>query len=175
MRKIRINELARELEVKPGVIIDLLPELGVQEKKTHSSSVDEEVAIALRDRLIETGVIHPYAGRSNGFSHESEDHEPVRNTPEQQTQTASQPEEAQEQPVPSTATEVPKPAAAVVATPAVPRFPLRPPTREAARPSAPPAMPLIPGARPSQPEPPTPATPENAAVTASAPTAQALA
>ena len=44
MKKIRINELARELEVKPGVIIDLLPELGVQEKKTHSSSIDEDVA-----------------------------------------------------------------------------------------------------------------------------------
>ena len=44
MKKIRINELARELEVKPGVILDLLPELGVQEKKTHSSSVDEDVA-----------------------------------------------------------------------------------------------------------------------------------
>ena len=47
MKKVRINELARELEVKPGVIIDLLPELGVHEKKTHSSSVDEEVALEL--------------------------------------------------------------------------------------------------------------------------------
>ncbi|MBV8811685.1 MAG: translation initiation factor IF-2 N-terminal domain-containing protein, partial [Acidobacteriaceae bacterium] len=51
MKKVRINELARELEVKPGVIIDLLPELGVHEKKTHSSSVDEEVALELRRRL----------------------------------------------------------------------------------------------------------------------------
>ena len=63
MKKIRINELARELEVKPGVILDLLPELGVQEKKTHSSSVDEDVAIALRDRLIASGELH------NGSSH----------------------------------------------------------------------------------------------------------
>jgi translation initiation factor IF-2 len=52
MKKIRINELARELEVKPGVILDLLPELGVQEKKTHSSSIDEDVALALRERLV---------------------------------------------------------------------------------------------------------------------------
>ena len=52
MKKIRINELARELEVKPGVIIDMLPELGVQEKKTHSSSVDEDVALELRQRLV---------------------------------------------------------------------------------------------------------------------------
>ncbi len=52
MKKIRINELARELEVKPGVIIEMLPELGVQEKKTHSSSVDEDVALELRQRLL---------------------------------------------------------------------------------------------------------------------------
>ena len=56
MKKIRINELARELEIKPGAILDLLPELGVQEKKTHSSSVDEDVAIALRHRLLTGGM-----------------------------------------------------------------------------------------------------------------------
>src|SRR3974390_1060363 len=55
MKKIRINELARELEVKPGTILDLLPELGVTEKKTHSSSVDEDVAELLRQRLAGTG------------------------------------------------------------------------------------------------------------------------
>ena len=48
MKKIRINELARELEVKAHEILDRLPELGVTEKKTHSSSVDEDVAIKLR-------------------------------------------------------------------------------------------------------------------------------
>ncbi len=50
MKKIRINELARELEVKAHEILDLLPELGVAEKKTHSSSIDEDVAIKLRRR-----------------------------------------------------------------------------------------------------------------------------
>ena len=44
MKKIRINELARELEVKAHEILDRLPELGVTEKKTHSSSIDEDVA-----------------------------------------------------------------------------------------------------------------------------------
>ena len=44
MSKIRINELARQLEVPSHEVIDLLPELGVTEKKTHSSSVDEHVA-----------------------------------------------------------------------------------------------------------------------------------
>jgi len=48
MKKIRINELARELEVKAHEILDLLPVLGVSEKKTHSSSIDEDVAIKLR-------------------------------------------------------------------------------------------------------------------------------
>src|ERR1039458_3461937 len=48
MKKIRINELARELEVKAHEILELLPELGVSEKKTHSSSIDEDVAIKLR-------------------------------------------------------------------------------------------------------------------------------
>jgi hypothetical protein len=48
MNKFRINELAHELEVKAHEIIDRLPELGVMEKKTHSSSIDEDVAIKLR-------------------------------------------------------------------------------------------------------------------------------
>ena len=51
MSKIRINELARELEVKPNVILDLLPELGVHDKKTHSSSLDDDVALQVRHRL----------------------------------------------------------------------------------------------------------------------------
>ncbi|MDZ4800552.1 MAG: translation initiation factor IF-2 N-terminal domain-containing protein, partial [Bryobacteraceae bacterium] len=53
--KIRINELARELEVKPNAILDLLPEFGVDEKKTHSSSIDEDVAIAIKHKLGITG------------------------------------------------------------------------------------------------------------------------
>ena len=38
--QVRINELARELEIKAKVLIDYLPEIGVNEKKTHSSSLD---------------------------------------------------------------------------------------------------------------------------------------
>src|ERR1700693_5071738 len=48
MKKIRINELARELEIKAHEVLERLPELGVTEKKTHSSSIDEYVAIKLR-------------------------------------------------------------------------------------------------------------------------------
>ena len=76
MKKIRINELARELEVKPGVIIDMLPELGVQEKKTHSSSIDEEVAIELKRRLNgpDSGPLRTGSESPNGHSHDYDDH-----------------------------------------------------------------------------------------------------
>src|SRR5580700_2135111 len=52
MSKIRINELARQLEVPSHAIIDMLPELGVTEKKTHSSSIDEPVAEIIRQRVL---------------------------------------------------------------------------------------------------------------------------
>src|SRR5579883_2106854 len=42
--KIRINDLARELEVKSKEILDVLPKIGVTEKKTHSSSIEEDEA-----------------------------------------------------------------------------------------------------------------------------------
>ncbi|MGH9789319.1 MAG: translation initiation factor IF-2 N-terminal domain-containing protein, partial [Candidatus Acidiferrales bacterium] len=48
MTQVRINELARELEVKAKAILDYLPELGVAEKKTHSSSIDSDVADKVR-------------------------------------------------------------------------------------------------------------------------------
>jgi translation initiation factor IF-2 len=46
--QIRINELARELEVKAKAIIDYLPAAGVTEKKTHSSSIDVDAAERVR-------------------------------------------------------------------------------------------------------------------------------
>ncbi|MGE5567921.1 MAG: translation initiation factor IF-2 [Rhodospirillales bacterium] len=48
MKKIRINELARECEQPNSVIIAILPQFGVTEKKTHSSSIDEDVADQIR-------------------------------------------------------------------------------------------------------------------------------
>jgi translation initiation factor IF-2 len=48
MGSIRINELARELEVKSRVILECLPEVGITEKKSHSSSLDEESANKVR-------------------------------------------------------------------------------------------------------------------------------
>ncbi|HLJ29191.1 MAG TPA: translation initiation factor IF-2 [Candidatus Angelobacter sp.] len=46
--KIRINDLARELEVKSKEILDSLPEVGVKEKKTHSSSIEDHEAELVR-------------------------------------------------------------------------------------------------------------------------------
>lgn len=46
--QIRINELARELEIKAKVLIDYLPEIGISEKKTHSSSLDHDQAEKVR-------------------------------------------------------------------------------------------------------------------------------
>src|SRR5215831_7417068 len=46
--KIRINDLARELEVKSKAILDVLDELGVTEKKTHSSSLEDHEAEKVR-------------------------------------------------------------------------------------------------------------------------------
>ena len=48
MKKIRINELARECEQPNSVILALLPQFGITEKKTHSSSIDEEIAEKIR-------------------------------------------------------------------------------------------------------------------------------
>ena len=51
MSKIRINDLARELEVKSKTILDTLPIVGVTEKKTHSSSLEEHEAEKVRAHL----------------------------------------------------------------------------------------------------------------------------
>jgi translation initiation factor IF-2 len=48
MGKIRINDLARELEVKSKAILDYLVEIGNTEKKSHSSAVDDDLAEKLR-------------------------------------------------------------------------------------------------------------------------------
>ena len=47
-QKIRINDLARELEVKSKAILDVLASIGVSEKKTHSSSLEVDEAEKVR-------------------------------------------------------------------------------------------------------------------------------
>src|SRR3989449_963796 len=51
VNQVRINELARELEVKAKAIIDLLPGYGVTETKTHSSSIPADVAERVRKKI----------------------------------------------------------------------------------------------------------------------------
>jgi translation initiation factor IF-2 len=48
MGKIRINELARELEVKSNLILEYLAEIGIQEKKSHSSALEDDLADKVR-------------------------------------------------------------------------------------------------------------------------------
>ena len=48
MNKVRINDLARELEVKSRSILDALTAVGVTEKKTHSSSIEDDEAEKVR-------------------------------------------------------------------------------------------------------------------------------
>src|SRR5579863_1461330 len=51
MSKVRINDLARELEVKSRQILEVLAELGIGAGKTHSSSLDEDEADKVRAQV----------------------------------------------------------------------------------------------------------------------------
>jgi hypothetical protein len=62
MGKIRINDLARELEVKSRAVLDYLLELGIEDKKSHSSAIDDELAEKIREHFRALGgreVEHP--------------------------------------------------------------------------------------------------------------------
>ena len=64
MSKVRINDLARELEVKSRAILDALTHVGVTEKKTHSSSLEEDEAERVRQHFQRSG--KNGAGRGEG-------------------------------------------------------------------------------------------------------------
>src|SRR6266567_4967779 len=48
MSKIRINDLARELEIKSKAIVEFLPEIGITDKRSHSSALEDEQAEQVR-------------------------------------------------------------------------------------------------------------------------------
>src|ERR1035441_2013382 len=48
MSKVRINDLAREMEVKSRQVLDILAELGLAAGKTHSSSLEDHEADKVR-------------------------------------------------------------------------------------------------------------------------------
>ncbi len=89
MSKIRINELARQLEVKSREVIEKLHELGIAEKVTHSSSIDDDMADKLRRYYEGDGSVRVRPPRTaaeiaedgdHGWSPDDEDeyHPPVR-------------------------------------------------------------------------------------------------
>ncbi|MBS1854815.1 MAG: translation initiation factor IF-2 [Acidobacteria bacterium] len=124
MKKIRINELARELEVKAHEILDRLPELGVTEKKTHSSSIDEDVALKLRRLFgfdVPDGAFEALERRAEEAREEEEHHEAREAAPQTEAPAAHAP--AAEPVVMEEKTvldETPRPASA-------PGAPIRPP------------------------------------------------
>jgi translation initiation factor IF-2 len=73
MSKVRINDLARELEVKSKAILDTLPIVGVTEKKTHSSSLEEHEAEKVRLYIRSTGDGPSSGGKSNSRSSRGEE------------------------------------------------------------------------------------------------------
>jgi translation initiation factor IF-2 len=160
MKKIRINELARELEVKAHEILDRLPELGVTEKKTHSSSIDEDVAIRLR-RLYGFDVPDLTAEQAAEENTEAFDEHEVHDEPAAAPVTVAPKHEPAPAPAPVAAepvreTEPAKPSDGHAA----PAMPIRPPL--AGRPIHPPiGGPHTPTIRPSGPS--APAAPSVAA------------
>ena len=64
MSKVRINDLARELEVKSKAILDVLTQVGVTEKKTHSSSLEEHEAEKVRAHFRSSAEGQSPAGRA---------------------------------------------------------------------------------------------------------------
>ncbi len=88
MKKIRINELARDLEIKAHLILDKLPDFGVNEKKTHSSSVDEDVAEKLRHYFSSGDGEAAAHAAGNGYVAGEHDHEPEEAVHEMETERA---------------------------------------------------------------------------------------
>ncbi len=59
MGKRRINDLARELEVKSRAVLDYLPKIGITDKRSHSSAIEEEEAEKVRQHFRTSGGAAP--------------------------------------------------------------------------------------------------------------------
>jgi translation initiation factor IF-2 len=177
MNKIRINVLARELEVKAREILDRLPELGITEKMTHSSSIDEDVANQLK-RLYGFEVVERAPGSGDGAAMEpeqgAEGHEPEDGIeaegpavpavkPEAPKHSAPVHAEATPEPEPERPAAEPAPAAPAHPAPIRPPLagrPIHPPIGGAAPPRPAPEGPRAPAVPPPAPAaPPPPPTP----------------
>ncbi len=172
MSKIRINELARELEVPSHVILELLPDLGVTDKKTHSSSVEDDIADRVRKRLSgaeEREELVPeepaVPEEQPEVSAEAQKARPAAKKPSVREATAEVPSPAQavqtaEQPVlPAVPNWTARTASQPIRPPlagqqGAPTPPLQPPLRPAQTSAPPPTPPAQPAAIPAKPVPP---------------------
>src|SRR5271157_3633639 len=133
MQKIRINDLARELEVKSKAILDALVKVGVTEKKTHSSSIEVDEAERVKRYFAEHA--EPGAPRSSRAAAPVDEFKPkidlshiskpgdVRKLVEQratQSPPAARPSVLSGQPVPGAPRQTVAPPSAVPAKPALP-------------------------------------------------------
>lgn len=146
--QVRINELARELEVKAKAIIDLLPGFGVEEKKTHSSSIPADVAEKVRKKI--QGVAEAEAQAEAAAKAEKDAKEAAARAARLRSAVpAAAPQQARVEPA------AVKPAVPTPATPAAPAAkpaaPATPAVHSVAPPAAAPAAPKI------VPKPPAPA------------------
>jgi translation initiation factor IF-2 len=163
--------LARELEVKAKAIIDLLPGYGVTEKKTHSSSIPEDVAVKVRAKIKGESDEESAASQAKEATAKAARTKPAPTAPAlvAATPSVSAPLPAARPPVaaPPSPAAVPAakpapPATPGSATPATPSVSATPaaPAPQAVRPAAPqpgaPLRPSPPPATPLRPQPPAP-------------------
>jgi translation initiation factor IF-2 len=167
--QVRINELARELEVKAKAIIDLLPGFGVTEKKTHSSSIPVDVAEKVR-RTIQ-GQAEAESAAETAAAAEKQAKEAAARIARQKA--AAPPVAAPVAAAPAPPAAAPAPTAApTAAKPAAPAAPAAQPARSSSPPSA--AAPAPTSAPAAAPKPAAPAAP-SAASPAQTPVAPAAA
>jgi translation initiation factor IF-2 len=153
--QVRINELARELEVKAKAIIDLLAGFGVAEKKTHSSSIPVDVAEKVR-RTIQ-GQAEVESAAESAAAAEKQAKDTAARAARQRPAAPAVADVPVAPPVASPAPPAPAPAAAKPASPAAPvaappQAPAVPAPTSVAPPAAPkPAAPSVsPAAPPTQ-------------------------
>jgi translation initiation factor IF-2 len=128
MSKVRINDLARELEVKSKAILDVLSKVGVTEKKTHSSSLEADEAERVRKHFAGQGGTssardggsrpgEPEIKTKIDLSHISKPGD-VANLLRRKAEVSSAPAPAPKPPVAVPPVAVPKPPAPIAAPPA---------------------------------------------------------
>src|ERR1700731_2335244 len=140
MSKVRINDLARELEVKSRAILDVLREVGVTDPKTHSSSLEGDEAQRVRAHF-QRG-----SGRNGGSAAAKNDNGGAQRIdwsrvqkPGDVLKAIQQRKEEADRPAPRPQTapppSAPPPAATVVRPPSAPTPTASSPTAAAVRPS----------------------------------------